>query len=167
MTGNLLQMSQLLCSWKDNFADSDSTRWGCLCFIVAAEPALVLTETIRGRDLHLANKWLTFKTDTHREPQWMNYAAGCPCFGHRPTSGFFALAVPVNSQAFLCFHPGSLWLFFFTRKSAECGKGLVCEFPGSPSPERLRDQGPAKVRHTPSRWPAQLSNTSDKHRRPF
>lgn len=40
-----------------------------------------------------------------------------------------------------------LWLFFFTHKSADCGKGLVCEFPGSHSPERLRDQGPSKVRH--------------------
>ncbi|KAL6068352.1 hypothetical protein STEG23_020182, partial [Scotinomys teguina] len=30
-------------------------------------------------------------------------------------------------------------------KSAECGKGLVCVFPDSPSPERLKDQGPSKL----------------------
>lgn len=50
---------------------------------------------------------------------------------------------------FLLFPSWLSWLFFFTHKSAECGKGLVCEFPGSHSPERLRDQGPSKVRHIP------------------
>lgn len=43
--------------------------------------------------------------------------------------------------------PGSLYLFSFTQKPAECVRGFLSLLPNSPSPEGLRDLGLSKATH--------------------
>lgn len=97
----------------------------------------------------------------------MNYAAGCPCCRHQPTSGFCAQAVPINDFPSMFVSWRSVPAFLYTEASRVV-RGFLSVLLNSPSPEGRRDLGLSKATHAPACPPAHLvawpRNSLGKHR---